>query len=262
MVSKEELFEMVETAIGKELLKEVKEYDDLANGVQIDGSEKIDKVALGVSASVAFFEKAIKAKAQACIFHHGLVLTDKSICHSRLDLGTQKRLKLALTNNLTVAGYHAALDRQPEFGNNATIINKLGGKRLNLPYFDNWGWVAEFDKAQPTKKLAEKLSRILNHKVMAIYGGKKMVKRIGVVSGGAKPYAKELMEIKEKKVELHISGEIGEPGPATARDMGFNYFSGGHYATEVFGIQELGKKIKAYFKDKVETEFIDVPNRL
>ena len=47
-----------------------------------------------------------------------------------------------------------------------------------------------------------------------------------------------------------------------AKDAGFNYFAAGHYATEVFGVQELGKKLKAHYKDQLEVEFIDIPNEL
>ena len=39
-----------------------------------------------------------------------------------------------------------------------------------------------------------------------------------------------------------------------------NYFACGHYATEVFGVTELGKKVKEQFKDKIELEFIDIEN--
>ena len=44
------------------------------------------------------------------------------------------------------------------------------------------------------------------------------------------------------------------------KESEINYFACGHYATEVFGVQELGKVIKSRFKDKLEVEFIDIPN--
>ncbi|PIW06971.1 Nif3-like dinuclear metal center protein, partial [Candidatus Collierbacteria bacterium CG17_big_fil_post_rev_8_21_14_2_50_45_7] len=53
-----------------------------------------------------------------------------------------------------------------------------------------------------------------------------------------------------------------EGSPALAKEAGFNIFVAGHYATEVFGVQELGKKIKEKFGDKLEVEFIDIPNIL
>ncbi len=260
MVKRDELTKFIHESIGEELLEKVQELDNYANGVQIHGKEEVKKIVLGVSASLDFFKEAVKAKADYCAFHHGLDLTNNNIINCRLHPGTEKRLKMVFENNLTVAGFHAALDMQPEFGNNAMIIKLLGAKRLRIPYSSEWGYIGEFDTPQETKKLAGKLSEILNHDVMAIYGGPKKVKRIGVCSGAAKPYGKEIWEIIDKSVELHISGEIAEAGPSMAKDMGFNYMAGGHYASEVFGVQELGKIIKRNYQNKLEVEFIDIPN--
>jgi len=66
----------------------------------------------------------------------------------------------------------------------------------------------------------------------------------------------------EKSIDVHVTGEIAEGSSALAKEAGFNIFVAGHYATEVFGVQELGKKIKEKFGDKLEVEFIDIPNIL
>ena len=260
MVKRDQLIKFIHQTIGEDIIEKAQKVDKNANGVQIFGTEEVEKVVVGTSNNMDFFREAVKAEAQFCIFHHGLGLSDRYIYNCRPDISLQKRLKIVFENNLTVAGYHFALDHQPKFGNNATLIKLLRAKQLKIPYFDEYGWVAEFEKSQDVKKLAEKLSKILNHDVMAIYGGPKKVKRIGVVSGGGKPYANWALEIMEKKIDLHITGEISEGGPALAKEMGFNYFSGGHYATEVFGVQELGKIIKQHYKNKLEVEFIDIPN--
>lgn len=259
MVKRDELIKFIHQAIGEDLLEEVKKFDHRANGVQVHGSKEVHKIALGVSVSLDFLKEAVKTGAQFCLFHHGLSLRS-DIVNGKINLATQSRLRTIFENDLTVAGYHASLDAQSEFGNNAVIIDLLEAKRLDVPYFGGWGWVAEFDKPQDVKKLAGKLSEFLSHDVFAVYGGKEQVKRIGVCSGGAKPRGADLFEIVEKGIELHITGEIAEGGPSLTKDIGFNYFAGGHYATEVFGVQELGKKIKEHFKEKLEVEFIDVPN--
>jgi dinuclear metal center YbgI/SA1388 family protein len=234
--------------------------DTNANGVQIVGQSKIEKIALGVSANLDFLQEAVKDKAQLCIFHHGLNFSD--IYSSRLDPALQSQLQVVFDNHLTVAAYHFALDHHPVLGNNAQIIEKLGAKRLEMGYFDNWGWVAEFAKPIEASELASKCSELFEHDVFAVYGGPSKIKRIGVVSGGGKPKGKELFELFDKKIDAHITGEIAEGGPSLAKDGGFNYFSCGHYATETFGVQALGNAIKDEFKDKLEVEFIDIANPL
>ena len=262
MITRDELTLAVEQILGKDLLATANKIDGNANGVQIHGSENLSKLALGVSTSLDFLHEAVDSGAQYCITHHGLHLSSKYMYNARLDQSQQAVLKYAFAENLTIAGYHFSLDAHPVIGNNATIIRELGAKRLDIPYFDNWGWIGEFNKPQLVDELADKCSEIFSHDIFAVYGGNKEVKRIGVVSGGGKPTGSWLHEIYDKGVELHITGEIGESGPSIAKDARFNYFAGGHYATEVFGVQELGKALKKKFGDKLDVEFIDIPNPL
>ncbi|MFH2085432.1 MAG: Nif3-like dinuclear metal center hexameric protein [bacterium] len=262
MVTRDELIQKIHHLIGEELVEKANKLDENANGVQIHGAEKVTKIALGVSTSLDFFQEAAASGAQFCLTHHGIHLSSRYLYNARLDQSQQNILKYVFAHNLTVAGYHYTLDVHPEIGNNATIINLLGAKRLEIPYFEGWGWVGEFEKPQDVKKLADKLAKITSHDVFAVYGGKSKVKRVGVCSGGAKPTGITLHEIYEKGIELHIAGEIAEGGPGIAKDAEFNYFSAGHYATEVFGVQELGKKLKSHYGNKLEVEFIDIPNPL
>lgn len=262
MVLRDDLIKTIHHLIGEELVEKANKVDENANGVQVHGAVKVTKVALGVSTSLDFFREAVAAGAEFCVTHHGLHLSSRYLYNSRLDQSQQAVLKYVFAHNLTVAGYHYTLDAHPTLGNNATLIKLLGAKRLEIPYFEGWGWVAEFTRPIDVKEIAVKLAAITSHDVFAVYGGPAKVKRIGVCSGGAKPMGLDLHEIHDQGIELHITGEIGEGGPAIVKDSGFNYFSAGHYATEVFGVQELGKKLKSHYKDKLEVEFIDIPNPL
>ncbi len=262
MVLRDELIHTIHHLIGEELIETANKLDENANGVQIHGAKEVTKIALGVSTSLDFFKETVNAGAEFAVTHHGIHLSPKYMYNSRLDQSQQSVLKYVFANDLTVAGYHYSLDAHPEIGNNATIIKLIGATRLEIPYMEGWGWVAEFDKPTDIKFLAEKLAEITNHDVFAVYGGKSKVKRIGVCSGGAKPMGTDLHEIYDKNIDLHITGEIGEGGPGIAKSANFNYFAAGHYATEVFGVQELGKKLKEHYQDKLEVKFIDIPNPL
>lgn len=262
MVLRDELTSFIEKTIGLDLLAKARIKDSYSNGVQIQGSSEITKIALGVSLTQDFLKEAVSAGAEFCLTHHGLDLTPHNLVSSRMHLGLQSDLKLIYSHNLTVAGYHYALDAQPDFGNNSVIITQLGAKMTGETYFGEWGYVAEFKSPILASDLATKLAELTSHDVFSVYGGPKMIKRIGVCSGGAKPYDRELFEIIDKQIDAHIAGEIIEPSIAQAKGIGYNYFAAGHYATEVFGVQELGKLIKSHFKSKIEVEFIDVPNEL
>jgi len=262
MVNRDELIVKVEELIGRDLITRARLKDIYSNGVQIHGQSEVKKITIGVSMTRDFLSESVASGSQFCVTHHGLDLTAHNIVTSRMHSGLQTDLRYIFANNLTVAGYHYSLDAQPDFGNNATIIKELGANITTESYYDDWGFVAEFDSPISATDLASKLSALTSHDIFAVYGGPKMVKRIGVCSGGAKPYDRTLFEIIDKRIDAHISGEIIEPAVAQAEGVGYNYYAAGHYATEVFGVQELGKRLKSYFGDKLEVEFIDIPNPL
>lgn len=256
MVKRDELIKFVYKIIGEKWIEKALEKDEQANGVQFLGSEQVKKVALGASLNEDFLKEAVKAGAEFCIFHHGF---DVRTWKSRYPLFSQKRLRVIYENRLTVMGLHYALDAHPKIGNNAVIIRELGAK-IKEPLFEDYGYTAELASPQEVKKLSEKCAKLFSHDIFAVLSGPKKVKTIGVVSGAAKPEALDLAEMEEKGVELFITGESAESLPHKMKESGINYFAGGHYATEVFGVQELGKKIKENYKNSLEVELIDIPN--
>lgn len=258
MVSRDELTKFIEKTIGLDLLAKARKFDEVANGVQFSGVQEVSKVALGVSLNEDFLLEAVKVGAEYCIFHHGF---DPRTSGSLYGLSSQKRMKLIFDNNLTVAGYHYSLDAQKEFGNNATIAKLLGAKITDTLY-EEWGFVAKLAKPMEIDELSAQCAEIFAHDILAIKVGKPKVQTLGIVSGAGKPYAQNMEEMKAKGVELYISGESSESRLHAMQEEGINYFLAGHYATEVFGVQELGKKIKEYYEDALEVEFIDIPNPL
>jgi len=258
MVKRDDLIKFIYQTIGKDLLEKALLKDELANGVQVKGNETVDKIALGVSLNEDFLQEAVTAKAQFCIFHHGF---DTRVWKSRYPSYSQKRFQIIFKNNLTIMGFHYGLDAHPRIGNNATIIKKLGAK-IKDTLFEEWGYTATFSTPQDINKLSKKCAELFQHDVFTVLSGPKKVKTIGVVSGGAKPDAVSLAEMEAKGVQLFICGEPSESVPHKMKESNINYFAAGHYATEVFGIQELGKMIKSHFKNKLEVEFIDIPNTI
>lgn len=258
MITRDKLTEYIEQVIGTDLLIKARQIDPLmANGVQFHGSEKVHKVALGVSLNSEFLRAAVEAEAQYCIFHHGF---DSRTVGASYSQGAQARLRLIVQNNLTIAGYHYALDAQADFGNNATIANLLGAKITGT--LDEWGFVAQLSEPMTLDALTAQCSKIFAHDILMTKGATKQVQTLGIVSGAGKPYHANIEEMHHKGVELYISGESSESRLHAMQEEGISYLLAGHYATEVFGVQELGKKLKAHYKDKLDVEFIDIPNPL
>lgn len=260
MLSRDYVTQTLLDTMGPELIAKAAAVDDLANNVQLKGKPQVEKIALGVSCSQKFLEKSLEWGADYLICHHGLYIAG-DVYKSRFD-AIEDRLKTIIKNDITLAGFHYCLDAHPEIGNNAQIIQKLAGHRLEETYFDGWGHIGEFSTPVLIEDLVTRLEKVTNHSVIAIKQGPKKIKRFGVCSGGAKPHGKTFFEIIDKKLDAIISGEIGESGPFTAASGGYHYLAAGHYATEVFGVQALAKKLVEIFGINAQVKFIDVPSQL
>lgn len=258
MVKREQITDKIYSIIGDELLEKAKLKDEMSNGVQIEGKDKVKNIAIGVSLNEEFLKEAVNWGADICIFHHGIdPRTFKSLYPTYL----QKRLRLVFENNLTIIGLHYVLDAHREIGNNAVIINKLGALIVE-PYADDWGWMAEFEKACDLHELGHQCQEIFDHEVFVAAGGPEKVKRVVVVSGAYLPKTEDIYQMEQDQVQLLITGETGEWIPHRMLESGINYFVCGHYATEVFGVKALGDKLKEYYKDEIELKFIDIKNEI
>jgi dinuclear metal center YbgI/SA1388 family protein len=258
MINRDEITQVVEDILGQDLLAKARGLDVVANGVQFQGAEEVEKVALGVSLNLEFLQEATRAGANYCIFHHGF---DPRTVGSIYSQSSQKRLAHIYQNSLTIAGYHYALDAHPEIGNNAVIAQRLGAKVTDT-LFETWGCVAKLKEPKTLDELSKGCAELFSHDVLAIKSTSDPVQTLGIVSGGGKPYQENINEMLAKNVEVYISGESSESRLHAMQEEGVSYFLAGHYATEVFGVQELGLKLKAHFKDQLEVEFIDIPNPL
>jgi putative NIF3 family GTP cyclohydrolase 1 type 2 len=105
-------------------LLEVSRFRDYCpNGLQVEGRGETRRLVSGVTASVAFLERAIATGADTVLVHHGYFWKNEPAPVT----GPKKaRLLLLLKNEVNLAAYHLPLDAHPEFGNNAQLGRRLG----------------------------------------------------------------------------------------------------------------------------------------
>ncbi len=258
---RDEITAFIKTYFGADLLKKAQNIDpENANNIQIKGARKITGIALGVSENLEFFKKANEKNCNFLIVHHGMRFHKMGLYINKI---YKERLKYLFDKQMTLAGFHFILDHHKKIGNNAQIITKLGGK-IKENFFDEWGWIGEFEKRKSIKKVKQELKALFKREPLAEYlYGRKEIKKIAVVSGGAalRTYQDELTQILENDVDLYITGEAKESTAATCKEAGINYLAYGHYDTEVFGVKALQKVLQKKYP-KLPIEFIDIPNRL
>ena len=101
---------------------QVKTIEDSSNnGLQVEGTDDVMRLAFAVDASLAAIERAQAAEAQMLIVHHGLYW-------SKVILVTgvhRQRLGRLFEADLSLYASHLPLDMHAEVGNNATLARLL-----------------------------------------------------------------------------------------------------------------------------------------
>jgi len=234
--------------------RDIDDYDGAVNGLQVENSGTVTRLAATVDASLATVKLAIAAKADLLIVHHGLFWSPRQPWTGK----NYELLRLLAQNNLAVYSSHLPLDAHPKLGNNAQLCAALGLKNLK-PFFESHGQTIGFKSQTKISRneLAVRLERATAAKPILIPGGDGICKRIGVVTGGA---GGDLKLAAGEGVDTFITGEGPHWTFALAEELGLNVFYGGHYATETFGVKALAAELSKKFK--MPWQFLDHPTGL
>lgn len=231
-----------------ELLKIDEFADYCENGLQVEGTSSIKKVATAVSASLATIQAAVEADVQALIVHHGLFWNADPYAV----LGTKKeKLQLLLKHNISLLAYHLPLDAHQEFGNNWKAAHDLGWTDLQPFDIGVKGTVGGISRDEFQKKLEE----YYQHLAHCALGGIDYIETAALISGGA---YKSLLDAASQNIDCFITGNFDEPAWHQAHEEKINFYALGHSATERVGPKALGEHIQQQFG--LETIFIDIPN--
>lgn len=231
-------------------------FDDYApNGLQIEGTEKISKIAFAVSATQDSIKKAIAWGAHALVAHHGVIWKYQG---GRPITGAWgERIKICVKNDLNLFAYHLPLDAHLEVGNAVSLARQLGLKNITPfgPYKKQFlGAKGEFDSPLSGSDLRARLETILSHKIIHADAGT-MIKSIGIITGGAN---NDWSQALSDGLDAYLTGEISEYNWHDSQEAGIHYFAGGHHATERPGIMALMERSE---KDlKIEVKFFDSEN--
>ncbi len=231
-------------------ITEFDDYPNALNGLQLQNSGIVTKVAVAVDACVPVLELAAAAGADLLIVHHGLLWGGLQALTGPF----YRKLKIAMANNIAIYSAHLPLDAHPRYGNNALLCDALGFLEARRSFLQIGFRV---DVRIGRDLLRENLERAVGTKVHLAPGGPAVSRSVGVVTGGA---GGEVAKAAEEGVDTFITGEGPHWSFTSAEELGINLFYAGHYATEVFGVQALGSLLQAKFQ--LPWEFLDHPTGL
>ncbi|MFC1690652.1 Nif3-like dinuclear metal center hexameric protein [Nanoarchaeota archaeon] len=255
MVSQKQIVNYLNETLNIDKIK-----DNSVNGLQVsreDDAEEIRRIGFAVDASLETFERAKDANCEILIVHHGLFWEKPEPIVGY----THKRISFLIKNNIALYAVHLPLDKHEVYGNAAQFAQDLGLKSLSdfgEYHGELVGVKGEFEHEKNIMDIIQEIKEKLKlDKIKAMPFGRKDIRTVGIVTGGA---AWQVKDAIDQELDLFITGEPSHSIYHIAKDSGMNVIFGGHYATEKYGVKALAQLLKERFY--LEVGFIDVPTDL
>jgi dinuclear metal center YbgI/SA1388 family protein len=235
-------------------VRDVGDWDNALNGLQIENSGRVTRIGAAVDASTRVLTEVAKRNIDFLIVHHGLFWPGLQPVRGSL----RRQLRIAFENDIALYSAHLPLDIHPRVGNNAQLVAALGLKSAQ-PFLEEKGHPVglKMRASLQRSKLVREFETALNGPVKVFDFGPKQTRAIGVVTGAA---GSEIYRVAHEGIDTFITGEAPHWAAVAAEELGVNLLLGGHYATEVFGVKALAVHLSKRFK--VPWAFIDFPTGL
>lgn len=230
--------------------------DRSLNGLQLEGRERVGRLAVGVDSTLATIEAAAVAGADFLIVHHGWFWGEPLAVrgpHGR-------RVRAALEAGLSLYAAHLPLDVHPEVGNNIEMARALALQDVRdfavergLPL----GVSGRLPVPVSLADLADTLHRITGESCLVHAGGPNEVRTVGIVSGGGAGF---VGHAARAGLDCLITGEPEHRYFAEPFEHGISALFAGHYVTETLGVRALAVRLEDTFG--LPWEFLHLPTGL
>src|SRR5438067_8084020 len=121
-------------AYADRLLKiaEFTDYPGAVNGLQVQNSGRVKKIAAAVDASLTTVCMAIEEGANLLVAHHGLFWSPSHPWTGR----RYELIRTLIEADVAIYSSHLPLDAHPTFGNNALLARAIGLRELKPFFFE------------------------------------------------------------------------------------------------------------------------------
>src|SRR6476620_11310390 len=115
-------------------IRDVGDWDNALNGLQIENSGRVTRIAAAVDVSTRVLTEAQKHDVGLLIIHHGLFWPGLQPIRGAL----LRQLRIAFENDIALYSAHLPLDIHPKIGNNGQLVAALGIKSAQ-PFLEEKG---------------------------------------------------------------------------------------------------------------------------
>jgi dinuclear metal center YbgI/SA1388 family protein len=235
---------------------EIEKFSDSSlNGLQVEGSEQCDLLAVAVDAGTSVIEKARDCGAQVLLVHHGIFWGTVSPLTGAL----RRKIGLLFDSGINLYAAHLPLDAHSEVGNNFGLARRLDlSERVPAIEYRGRaiGCIGRNQQQLDLSQLSTILSQLPGARTpfLTLGFGPQIPERICIVSGAG---ADALERAQAEHFDTLITGEPRQSAYHYARENKLNVIFAGHYASETVGVIETAKLIEKEFS--LPWRFIDEP---
>jgi len=227
--------------------REVPDYAGAVNGLQVENSGQVSRVAAAVDFSRAAVEQAAATGASLLVVHHGMFWGGAQ----PITGAAYERVRRLFAHDLAVYSAHLPLDAHPTLGNNVLLAKELGLKpsggfaRYKTTDVGVSG-EADLDTAAFTTRATAFAAR-WNHQARhtPIVPGRR-TRRWGLCTG-AGASSDTLAEASARGIDTLVVGEGPHHTAVEAVERDIVVIYAGHYATETLGVQALAGEVEQRF---------------
>jgi dinuclear metal center YbgI/SA1388 family protein len=235
-------------------IREIGDYENALNGLQLENSGSVKKIAAAVDFSTRTLQAAARGGANLLIVHHGMFWNGLR----PMTKAWHRQLKLALDNDIAVYSAHLPLDLHPKIGNNVLLMRAMGIEN-SKPFFEEKGSLIGQGASIRIglSGIVKRLEKAVGAAVHVTAAGPQTSRQIGVITGAA---GSEIERVAAEGIDTFITGEAPHWAAIAAHELGLNLLLGGHYATETFGVKALADHLANKFQ--LDGTFLDLPSGL
>jgi dinuclear metal center YbgI/SA1388 family protein len=211
------------------------------NGLQLENGGQVNRIGAAVDASETTIQMAADERVDLLLVHHGLFWSGLR----PLTGSYYRKIAKAISGDMAIYSAHLPLDLHPEIGNNVLLAASLQLPDPEPFFFYKGRQIGCATRVSlDRQEIVQRLRKILGSDIWTCLSGPEIVKRIGIVTGGA---GADLEQAAKEGVDTFITGEGPHHTFALAEELRINLIYGGHYATETFGVRALAEMIAKKF---------------
>lgn len=219
-----------------------KDFPGSYNGLQFENSGRVLKLAAATDCGIEEIRAAAKWGADMLLVHHGMFWNTPIPVTG----ANYEKFKALADADMAVFSVHLPLDANREFGDSTLIAQKLG-LEIERGAFrldgEDISIVAKAPKGGRAE-LAGRLKKLFPKTFKAFEFGSKNPETLVICAGSG---STSIFHLLDEGTDTMICGELKQGNYVYAQDCRLNVYPCGHYATESFGIDALGRFVAKKF---------------